>query len=302
MLALLVRLARRLVASNAWRTGRTLRTIWNKLEPVRRWLPKSAIARGAERQLRRDVDALSPLPVRDLDRWAEARSELRKNILTKDARWFREWKIIRETMDVNRSRFVQVEAHELAETHWFTRLDGRDGNVVHMAYHLMHFEQCTGHRIADFRSVIEFGGGFGMMAEVVKQAGMRGPYHIIDLPELSALQKYYHCVRGVTGVSYGLNAEAFDGLASLQAPTLAIATWSLSEAPVQVREEFLGAISSRTDAFIFAYQDRFSEIDNVRYFAHIQESLPHVSWIQKSIPHLPGNHYLFGSRSSRAAR
>src|SRR5262245_14596703 len=56
-------------------------------------------------------------------------------------------------------------------------------NLTHQAYHILRWQEATGQRIADMRSIYEFGGGYGAMALVCNRLGFTGQYYIYDLPE-----------------------------------------------------------------------------------------------------------------------
>src|SRR5205085_1427466 len=65
------------------------------------------------------------------------------------------------------------------------------GIQVHHTYHIAQFEEATGAAIGDMRLIFEFGGGYGSMCRQAHLLGFRGKYVIFDLPEFSALQRYF---------------------------------------------------------------------------------------------------------------
>src|SRR4029077_4227477 len=65
------------------------------------------------------------------------------------------------------------------------------GNLIHHAYTLFKFEQSVGKTIDQFSSIFEFGGGYGGFCRLAHRLGFRGTYLIFDLPEFSALQKFF---------------------------------------------------------------------------------------------------------------
>jgi hypothetical protein len=75
--------------------------------------------------------------------------------------------------------------------------------------------------------------------------------------------------------------------------SLCIATWSLSESPLQVRSELLPLLSG-FEQFLIAYQRKFGEVNNVEYFERFQKALPSVSWRTNEIAHDRDNYYLIG--------
>lgn len=171
------------------------------------------------------------------------------------------------------------------------------GNAIHHAYHLCRLEIETGLRIDTFRTICEFGGGYGSMCRIARSLGFSGQYLIFDLPEFSALQRYY-----LGSVSSDVVTISDPEQLSLRVqlcghPRLFVATWSLSESPAHVRQQVLELMSD-FDTFLIGYQDRFCEQDNEAFFGNLPSELPEISWEIRPLAHLPGNSYVFGQRIS----
>ncbi|HEX2121173.1 MAG TPA: hypothetical protein VHL59_05965 [Thermoanaerobaculia bacterium] len=64
-------------------------------------------------------------------------------------------------------------------------------NGAHHAMHLAEYRKATGESFWDSGSFVEWGGGYGNMARLVRRMNGRATFTIIDLPELSALQYVY---------------------------------------------------------------------------------------------------------------
>ena len=80
--------------------------------------------------------------------------------------------------------------------------------------------------------------------------------------------------------------------------SLFVATWSLSETPVALRERLL-ARTAGFGYFLFAYGREFGEVDNVRFFEEWSRSHREIHWSREAIAHMGGqSFYLFGSRPS----
>jgi hypothetical protein len=79
-------------------------------------------------------------------------------------------------------------------------------------------------------------------------------------------------------------------------PALFMATWSLSETPLAVRERIAPALAGFSH-ILCAYQRRFGEHDNVRYFQSLEKSLPGFAWQHAECPIFHGNFYLIGKRT-----
>lgn len=75
---------------------------------------------------------------------------------------------------------------------------GHDGsyvtssNSVHHLCHLRRFSQATGVALEDFRTVVEWGGGYGNLAKIFRRAqSQSATYIIIDMPVFNCLQWLY---------------------------------------------------------------------------------------------------------------
>lgn len=260
--------------------------------------------------------------------WRANSSRLRERVLSEDPRRFLRWDVITETMFVSNEPFVDVEFDGLrASQGWknrwekaiaessvgcptpFYRYPASSGNLIHQAYHLLAFEASTGRDVRHFNLVIEFGGGYGSMCRLFFNQHFDGRYVLFDLPPFSALQQFFLGSLGLPTVGRGdflrkspailcthrVNdlREILDTAARV-CRTLFLATWSLSESPLDVRDALLG-LAARFDGQLIAYQQAFQGIDNLRYFARWKELLePRTSFQEFPIGHLPGNFYLFG--------
>ncbi len=279
-------------------------------------VPRSSAQQLAIRRLRADIEQLPVLP-RDAASstfWVAQRARLRQLILSSDPRAFLTWAMITETMfPAPYARFARIELRALRKSdRWnvwrrvireqiaglpfpclFYPLSST--NAIHHAYHLYRFETQTGMRIQDFGTIAEFGGGYGSLCRVAHRRGFTGQYVLFDLPEQSALQRYYLSSVGISGISAISTAEAFKAAIRSETaiPRLFVATWSLSEAPLSFRKEIADAITG-FDAFLLAYQHQFEEVNNSAFFAEWQSWFPSVRWTVSNISHLPRNSYLFG--------
>jgi hypothetical protein len=159
------------------------------------------------------------------------------------------------------------------------------GNLIHHAYHVAQFEEKTKYKIQDMEFVFEFGGGYGSMCRLFHNLGFRGKYVIFDLPSFSALQTYYLKTGGFPVQTV---AEA--------ANKMFVATWSISESPAKIREAVLSLVPG-FQSFLIAYQDRFGEVDNVKYFEDWRKTVKNVAWNNWRINHISGSSYLVGTRN-----
>jgi hypothetical protein len=162
------------------------------------------------------------------------------------------------------------------------------GNLVHHAYHLLRFWQACGVAASDFTQVTEIGAGYGSMARLLSRLAPSQPaITLVDLPEFSALQRYYLSLVGVDAATVSADAvKAANG-------GLLIATWSLSEMPRSDAEALLQRLGV-FDAYLIAYQHQFGELDNAGFFRRLINDNPDVDWVEQDIPHLQSSRYLFG--------
>ena len=259
--------------------------------------------------------------------WLSKMNRLRELVLNRDPRKFLRWEVISGTMFVAYARYISTELNYLKHrSDWNTRwrvaikespvghpvlyifYPASSGNLIHHAYHLAQFEEKTGAQIHNMDYVFEFGGGYGSMCRLFFNLGFHGKYIIFDLPSFSALQRYYiktiglpiHSVdtfrKSKTGVIclsdiQQLNVLLADRIEASN--SMFIATWSISESPITIRDSVL-PLTSKFKSFLIAYQDRFREANNVDFFSNWKDNNRVVTWHSWRIEHIPGNNYLVG--------
>ena len=107
-------------------------------------------------------------------------------------------------------------------------------------HHVLSFEQLREKSILDYDCIVEFGAGIGDTAHPIFDRGYRGAYFIVDFPEIARISSYY----------LGGRAEVLHSVEDipdyLPLDLLLIATWSLSEAPLELRHK----IAEKLEAFI----------------------------------------------------
>ncbi len=257
--------------------------------------------------------------------WNQNLNNLKYMIANHDPRNFTRWDVIKKTMFLGNAKYVNIELdylrrHKDWSTRWkpaimessigaplfYYRYWKSSGNLIHHAYHLARFEDETGQRIDSMSSILEFGGGYGSMCRLAHKLGFKGSYIIFDFPHFSGLQRYYLDSLGFplrnnneiaeNGIFCINKMEEIARLNITKTQSLFIATWSLSESPISVRQQMTPAIQS-CESLLIAFQDDFGEINNLNYFNNefkIDESKRRHR-ILKEIQHLPGNSYLFNA-------
>ncbi len=262
--------------------------------------------------------------------WLGYVNRLRELVLSGNPREFLRWDVVSKTMFLVHAPYIYRELKYLKrrpdwESRWKPAIKespvGRpnrcvyhpqsSANLIHHAYHVANFEDRTGIHVNDLDCVCEFGGGYGSMCRLFFNLGFRGRYLILDLPAFSALQRYFlktvglpvlstkmfeetDC--GVSCISHADELRQFVSNRSRWNKSLFVATWSISETSIEVRESIL-PMTSEFEFFLLAYQDRFREVDNTAFFNRWKESNRDVTWHGWQIEHIPGSSYLVGSRT-----
>jgi hypothetical protein len=175
--------------------------------------------------------------------------------------------------------------------------------LVQHGYHVVRLLEATDFELSKIGLVTEFGGGYGSFYRLLRNLGYRNRYLICDLPVMCALQRFY--LRNVfpTGQDGQPPANvqwlAGEMQATLQReaaqvrPALFVATWSLSEAPLAVRNEIAPVLP--VYAYVLcAYQRSFGACDNRAYFTSLAQSLPQFEWQHAECPVYRNNFYLIG--------
>ena len=301
-------------------------------DPLLAETPWEAQMAAALREQVRSIPAIDPSGLLPSDAaWAENVLRLRELVLTRDPREFLRWDVVERTMFVGYASWINTELAWLKQrpdwkTRWrdaigessvgrpsrFAFYPRSSANLIHHAYHLAQFERQTGVSVSSLRQVVEFGGGYGSLCRLYHKLGFSGRYVIFDLPEFSALQRFYVASLGMRilssvdcrspqpGVACITNREELKTAMRDCHPdaSMFVATWSISEASGPLRDFVLPVVAG-SGAFLLAYQHQFREMDNLRYFARWKKSLGRVTWYEWEIPHLRGNNYLIGSALAR---
>lgn len=161
------------------------------------------------------------------------------------------------------------------------------GWVLKSLHHVLTFERMMQKSILDYDRIIEFGAGIGETARLILDAGFKGKYIIIDLPEILNISKYY----------LGNSAIYLDNIDEIQyiKKTLFIATWSVSECSLSYRNKISQKIRGYDQ--LIAFQNKFQDIENLKYFVEEWPYLTNVFYrLQNQYFHKAdhGNMYLIG--------
>lgn len=272
-----------------------------------------------------DEDTLNCLPSER--EWKDNVNRLKQLILSDDPRKFLRWDILTKTMVVGNDDFVLTELNHLKQdSNWderwikaiqevtvghpklFYKYPASSPNLIHHTYHISQFEKRTGIRIETIDFVFEFGAGYGSMCRLFYNLGYKGTYIMYDLPIFNELQEYFlkcigmpvhttnynHLEKTAVCISNFNELKEILSSNSSMRNALFIATWSISEVPLKLRDKIFSLVSDFS-FFLIGYQNQFGEVDNIRYFDGITKQLnKSINWDNFPLEHLPGNNYLIG--------
>jgi putative sugar O-methyltransferase len=160
-------------------------------------------------------------------------------------------------------------------------------------HHILTFEKLRGFPITDYQNIVEIGAGIGETARMIFDQHYTGKYYVIDFPEVSKISSYYLDNRTIP-------LDNIDQLPYNVKDGLFIATWSLSETPLEYRDKIAERIRGFDQLLLF--QRQFKEISNPKYFF---EQWPFKSNIFYRIQDLGfhrgdgGNMYMIGKGNKR---
>jgi hypothetical protein len=188
----------------------------------------------------------------------------------------------------------------------FSRDFGTSPILVQHAYHLLRYETATNKSLLNCDAIFEIGGGYGSFCRLLRNAGFSGLHVIYDLPHISSVQRLYLRLSGLTEVpreemsqrekhGFCLIADeyldtAFNFFKSSNIRVGFVATWSLSESPMSVRERIFPRFYPVCEQYLIAFQPAWENINNADYFSAFPTFRPELNWFKEIVP--PG-FYLF---------
>jgi hypothetical protein len=276
--------------------------------------------------LRADINSLPPLvetPTTN-GKWLARLREIRHDILNRDPRNFLYWHNVAVTMytDAPEQELTYLKKlplwnsleptlhdEHIGNALPYKSMPETNGNIVHHAFHLSQLLARYDVDVSYLKNIFEFGGGYGNMARLIFKLGFKGTFVIFDLPEFIAIQKYFLSTLQLPGVTIVTkptqtttptivllsNIEELKEQLEGQPIDLSIATWSLSESPIELREAIF-KLCSASKYYLIGYQVFFGGMDNTLYFSNLVKKLNDYDWHDYEIRHLKGNHYLVGRK------
>ncbi len=232
-------------------------------------------------ELRDKIKSLTPLP-ENAKRfsWLARRRDLREKILNDNPENFLTWPRIKEALFVGKTKAIEMQLDWLLteagitlddsclQEHPFGNPETFDdgvcprtsGNLVNQLFYLVKWSELTSGFVD--KNIIEFGGGYGLMARIVQQLGFTGQYTIIDLPEYLLLQEYYlsNVLEDISNIQF---VSTFDDY-ELDAD-LIISICSLSEVDEAAKNRFFEQVKFKYHLIVF--QPDWDGWDNAKYFS-----------------------------------
>lgn len=242
--------------------------------------------------------------------WDRNRAALRQHLKTDKLEDFLRWSTVEKTMFVGDVGFVRKEYDELFSNGVNPFRDWQrviaepeignpkllwgwtSGNLIHQLYHLKQWLDRSRVIVSQLSAICEIGAGYGAMALICHRLGFRGRYHIIDLPELIRLQRYYLGQLNIGRVKW-FTLDEYMKIPVLQ-DSLLIACHSIGEMPIVVRERLLSQIDA--DAYLFASSYEFEGVDNETWLQRFADGKPGYDWAQWPHPWQENALYQVGVR------
>lgn len=144
---------------------------------------------------------------------------------------------------------------------WTTR------TTIHHLYHLTMWMELTNKTWTDVHSVVEWGGGFGNMAKMIRRLNPTIEYTIVDLPIMNKVQDHY--LRGVGEQNVCL--VPIDEVDQVQDHQVFISTWALCESTMEAQNYVHNRGYFGAEHFLIATQRLKQEFpDSVHFWDLIQ--------------------------------
>ena len=149
------------------------------------------------------------------------------------------------------------------------------GNRINHTYHLKLLSDHVKINLKKIVEVYEFGGGYGCMARIFSKINKNIKYTIFDTEIVNLIQFYY--LKSLN-LKVGFNQKKIRLIHRQNYKknkiknSLFIANWSISETPLNFRKKFIKEILRR-EFFLISFQEKFENIDNLKYFLELQSKL-----------------------------
>jgi hypothetical protein len=221
-----------------------------------------------------------------IDFWKNFRYILKHDIDTLPMEHFRSWASIIAIPFVTNARFAEPALNAfmtkgIGQAMRESWIGVAPENIVHLKVFLdydISYLRCQNmmpivrHNLVDviknneIKSIIEIGGGYGDMSLMIRQFGYTGHYTIYDLPEVNIIQKYF-----LSNHNVNQDTKLTSNLDELGPADLVIATWSITEIPLDLRNQIFNKLKN-SKGWLLTHENEIFGINN-------QE------WVDKAFKH-----------------
>jgi hypothetical protein len=135
----------------------------------------------------------------------------------------------------------------------------------------MRWENATGRRVSELQTIVEIGAGYGALPMLMRRAGFRGRYLIIDLPAFALLQRFYLAQANV-------DAEWIAPGDKISAD-LVVGLWSLSEMTPTDQYNALSGLDAGGYLVAGCGKLNIPQIDQTARYEAIEHLPPNGYWL-----------------------
>ena len=191
------------------------------------------------------------------------------------------------------------------------------GNRIRQVYHLKKYCDYSKIDPTNIKYILEIGGGYGCMAQIFKKINKNCTYVIFDTNEINFLQYYYLEMNKISVVMNKIETgkvclinnialiKQFNDSITKNTCSLLIANWSISEMPINLRNNILNKTQNFL-ACIISFQEKFENINNKNYFYNYKNkiekkclvTIEKLQYYTKSFFN-KNNHFYFFSKSKK---
>jgi hypothetical protein len=170
--------------------------------------------------------------------------------------------------------------------------------TIQHVHHILRIEEGFNIQIMKLNYILEYGAGYGNLAKIVLKNSYEGLYNIYDLDLPSEFQKFY--LERTLGSDKAklinhYNECTLGEIDINKSGSLFIATWSLSESPIEIRKK-IECILEGFEYIYITFQKSWHSIDNQIYFNELSRGLTGYKTEVVECDIFKENYYLFASR------
>lgn len=130
-------------------------------------------------------------------------------------------------------------------------------------------------KIEEYKSFVDFGGGYGGLARCILQLNTNIDLSIIDFKQMTDLQQLYlkKTLRTKLPINFYTNIDQLN-----KKYEIFNACFSFSETPLVLRETIEYKIFNNFEKLHIIFQERFNDIDNLKYMEAFSNKLRNKGW------------------------